>query len=132
MKIHKITEIFNIINDAISVIDISLKKTLPLEYEEKVRLLELLLQMKSRLNACRSDFIEHINFLDLSLEDQLKKIRLIRDQTVSKSGVRINEEADNLIQFDRRRSIRDRRKLYTFIANDRRSGIADRRKQILK
>jgi len=32
------------------------------------------------------------------------------------------------IPTERRRSIEDRRKLYTYLAKDRRSGIADRRK----
>jgi hypothetical protein len=34
----------------------------------------------------------------------------------------------DVIPFDRRRRIRDRRQLHTYIADDRRSGIADRRR----
>jgi len=132
MNINKISEIFNIINDAISKVDISLKKGQSLEYEEKVQLFELLAQMKSRLNACRADFIEHIHFLNSSLEEHLEKIGDMRDQLLSDSGIHFKEGADNLIQFDRRRTIKDRRKLKTFIANDRRSGIADRRKKTFK
>ena len=49
----------------------------------------------------------------------LKKISLYSIQSQSKEP-----------SIERRNSIEDRRRLYTYIAKDRRSGIADRRKNL--
>ena len=39
-----------------------------------------------------------------------------------------DENAPKELRPDRRRGPKERRQLYTYVANDRRSGIADRRK----
>jgi hypothetical protein len=41
---------------------------------------------------------------------------------------RVNENSPAKLRPERRKSVKDRRMLHTYIADDRRSGLADRRK----
>lgn len=132
MNIDKFTEIFEIIKRAISTIDISLKSKSSLNYEEKVNLLELLVQTQSLHTSLRSDFIEQTIYLDQSLQDLMSNIQKLRDQLVLNSGITPDNNQNNLILFDRRQGTEDRRQLHTFIDKDRRSGNSDRRDRPVK
>lgn len=132
MNIDKFTEIFEIIKKAISTIDISLKSKSSLTYEEKVDLLELLLQTQSLHTSLRSDFIEQTKYIDQSLQDLMSNIQKLRDQLVLNSGITPDNNQSNLILFDRRQGTEDRRQLHTYIEKDRRSGISDRRDRPVK
>lgn len=132
MNIDKFTEIFEIIKRAISTIDISLKSKSSLNYEEKMNLLELLVQTQSLHTSLRSDFIEQTIYLDQSLQDLMSNIQKLRDQLVLNSGITPDNNQNNLILFDRRQGTEDRRQLHTFIDKDRRSGNSDRRDRPVK
>jgi hypothetical protein len=59
----------------------------------------------------------------------MRKIRELNNKLRNESEL-VAKDIKNSSFAERRSGRKDRRKLYTFIADDRRSGIADRRRKI--
>jgi hypothetical protein len=124
---EKFSRIIVLIKEAKSVASSMLFSSLPPGITEKVRLLRLLHQIQALAVSIRADFIERLCFSQphpgngAALPRQPKHPSAVPDP---RSAGRLQA---NVIAFDRRRSVSDRRHLHTYLARDRRSGIADRR-----
>jgi len=97
--------------------DLSLSKGTTL-YRKIMKLLILLVKIQALTTSIRADCIEELLSMNPNFPDAISR--------------RENSSQGKIIDFDRRRSKAERRKLHTYLANDRRSGIADRRKRIKK
>jgi hypothetical protein len=112
-KLEKIKLIDTLLEDASEIIaDMNLGKNIQ-ENKQESELLSLLFQILSLTISISPEYcIEKFTGINSNLH--IKKV--------------ISEMGANIIQLDRRKFERDRRKLHTYIANDRRSGFSNRRK----
>jgi hypothetical protein len=126
---EKFSRVIALIKEAKSVASSMLFSSLPPEITEKVRLLRLLHQIQALAVSIRADFIERVCFSQAhpgnaaALPRQPKRPTAVPDPRITE-GLQAN-----VVAFDRRRSVSDRRKMHTYLFRDRRSGIADRRRK---
>ena len=112
-KLEKMKLIDTLLEDASEIVaDMKLGKNIQ-EKEHESELLSLLFQILSLA-------------ISISPEYCLEKFAVINSNLPIKKV--FSEMGANIIQLDRRKFERDRRKLHTYIANDRRTGFSNRRK----
>ena len=112
-KLEKIKLIDTLLEDASEIVaDMKLGKNIQ-EKEHESELLSLLFQILSLA-------------ISISPEYCLEKFPVINSNLPIKKV--FSDMGANIIQLDRRKFERDRRKLHTYIANDRRTGFSNRRK----
>jgi hypothetical protein len=86
-------------------------------------------QIQSLIISIRADFIEVVYFSQSHPGTAVTAPRKPNCTATEPNKKSVDGPRSNVVAFDRRRSIEDRRKLQTYLAQDRRSGIADRRRK---
>jgi len=95
---------------------------------QKLHLLGMLDRIQHLVVSLRADFIDLFYFKPPD-EAGAPAAFDIGEPAGGLSGHLGGERRSNIVPFDRRRTLSDRRRINTFLARDRRSGIVDRRQR---